>query len=107
MIFPFVFAPLSPIYLPENRKKYNLSGYMTEWKHDTMDFIQAYRYAKEFFLRCKNVYPFYGIDEFDKVDIAKLKMVARLRMQIRQAEVLNSPEVVEQGWEKLRQVIIS
>jgi len=107
MIFPFVFAPLSPIYLPENRKKYNLSGYMTEWKHDTMDFTQAYRYAKEFFLRCKNVYPFYGIDEFDKVDIAKLKMVARLRKQIRQAEVLNSPEVVEQGWEELRQVIIS
>jgi len=107
MIFPFVFAPLSPIYLPANRKKHNLSGYMTDWKHDTMDFTQAYKYAKEIFLRCNNVYPFYGIDEFDKVDIVKLKKVAQLRMQIRKAAFMDSPEVVEQGWEKLRQVMIS
>ena len=107
MIFPFILAPLSPIYLPENRKKYNLSGYMAEWKHDTMDFTQAYKYAKDFFLRCNNVYPFYGIDEFDKVDIVKLKKVAQLRMQIRKAEFMESPEVVEQGWEKLRQYMVS
>ena len=80
---------------------------MTEWKHDTMDFTQAYKYAKEFSLRCNNVYPFYGIDEFDKVDIAKLKKVAQLRIQIRKAEFMYSPDIVEQGWEKLRQVMIS
>lgn len=107
MIFPFVFAPLSPIYLPENRKTYHLSGYMTEWKHDTMDHTQAYKYAEEFFLKCKNAYPFYGIEEFDKVDIAKLKKVAQLRMQILRAEFMSAPEVVEQEWEKLRQVMIS
>ncbi len=107
MVFPFVLAPLSPIYLPENRKKYNLKGYMSEWKHDTMDSTQAYKYAKEFFLRCNNVYPFYGIDEFDNLDITKLKKVAQLRMQIRKAEFMNSPEVVAQGWKKLRQVMIS
>ncbi|MEJ2658234.1 MAG: radical SAM protein [Desulfobacterales bacterium] len=107
MIFPFVLAPLSPIYLPENRKKYNLRGYMSEWNHDTMDFTQAYKYAKDFFLRCNNVYPFYGIDEFDKVDIAKLKKVAQLRMQIRKAELMYYPEAVERGWKKLKQVIIS
>ena len=107
MIFPFILAPLSPIYLPENRNKYNLSGYMAEWKHDTMDFTQAYKYAKDFFLRCNNVYPFYGIDEFDKVDIVKLKKIAQLRMQIRKAEFMYSPEVVEQGWEKLRQDMVS
>jgi radical SAM superfamily enzyme YgiQ (UPF0313 family) len=107
MIFPFLFAPLSPIYLQENRKTYNLSGYMTEWKHDTMDHTQAYRYAKEFFLKCKNVYPFYGIDEFDEVDIAKLKKVAQLRRQIRMAEFMHSIEAAKQDWEKLRQVMIS
>jgi len=84
-----------------------LSGYMAEWKHDTMDFTQAYKYAKDFFLRCNNVYPFYGIDEFDKVDIVKLKKVAQLRMQIRKAAFMDSPEVVEQGWEKLRQYMVS
>jgi anaerobic magnesium-protoporphyrin IX monomethyl ester cyclase len=107
MIFPFVFAPLSPIYLPANRKTYNLSGYMTEWKHDTMDFTQAYKYAKEFFLRCNNVYPFYGIDEFDNVDIAKLKKIAQLRMEISKAEFLRDPGVVEHGWKKLRQVMLN
>ena len=80
---------------------------MTDWKHDTMDFTQAYRYAKEIFLRCNNVYPFYGLDEFDKTDIAKLKKVAQLRMEIRKAEFMSSPIVVEQGWKKLRQVMIS
>ena len=80
---------------------------MAEWKHDTMDFTQAYKYAKDFFLKCNNVNPFYGIDEFDKVDIVKLKKVAQLRMQIRKAEFMDSPEVVEQGWEKLRQYMVS
>jgi radical SAM superfamily enzyme YgiQ (UPF0313 family) len=107
MIFPFLFAPLSPIYHPENRKKYNLSGYMTEWKHDTMDFKQAYKYAKEIFLKCNNAYPFYGIDEFDNVDLSKLKKVARLRMQICKSEYLGSSETVEQSWEKIKQVLIS
>jgi anaerobic magnesium-protoporphyrin IX monomethyl ester cyclase len=107
MIFPFVFAPLSPIYFPENRKKYNLRGYMTEWKHNTMDFTKAYQYSKEFFMKCHHVYPFYGIDEFDEVDISKLKKVAQLRHQIRKAELTCSHEAVEQGWEKLRQVMIS
>jgi len=107
MVFPFVLAPLSPIYLPQNRKTYNLSGYMTEWKHDTMDSAQAYKYAKEFYLRCNNVYPFYGIDEFINVELTKLKRIARLRMEIRRAEFLREPEAVEEGWKKLRQVVVS
>ena len=39
--------------------------------------------------------------------IAKLKKVAQLRMQIRRAGLQHSPEVVKQGWGKLRQVMIS
>jgi anaerobic magnesium-protoporphyrin IX monomethyl ester cyclase len=107
MVFPFVFAPLSPIYLPENRKKFNLSGYMTEWKHDTMHSPQAYKYAKEFFFKCNNVYPFYGIDELIDVNSAKLKKIAQLRMEIRKGEFLYEPEAVEHGWKKLREVIVS
>jgi radical SAM superfamily enzyme YgiQ (UPF0313 family) len=107
MVFPFVFAPLSPIYLPKNREAHNLSGYMTEWKHDTMDSTQAYEYAKEFFLKCNNVYPFYGIDEFAHVDVAKLKRIAELRMEIRKAEFQHESEVVENGWKKLRQAMVS
>lgn len=37
MFFPFVFIPLSPIYEKKDREKYDISGYMLEWQHNTMD----------------------------------------------------------------------
>jgi len=46
MVFPFVFAPLSPVYEPKNRKKYGISGYMTKWSHRTMNSRQALAYAR-------------------------------------------------------------
>jgi len=106
MIFPFVLAPLSPIYMPKNRKKHNLQGYMTEWSHDTMNFQQAYKYARQFYLEVKNIHPFYGIEEYDAVDIAKLKKVAQLRTQIRKAEFLGaSPEIIADRWQQLKYVM--
>ena len=106
MIFPFVLAPLSPIYMPKNRKKYNLQGYMTEWSHDTMNFQQAYKYAGQFFLEVKNIHPFYGIEEYDAVDIIKLKKVAQLRTKIRKAEFLKaSPEIIADKWTELKKIM--
>jgi hypothetical protein len=106
MIFPFVLAPLSPIYMPKNRSKYNLHGYMTEWSHDTMNFQQAYKYARQFFLEVKNIHPFYGIEEYDAVDIATLKKVAQLRTKIRKAEFLKaSPEIIGDTWRELKEIM--
>ena len=106
MIFPFVLAPLAPIYLPENRKKYNLRGYMTNWTHATMDSRQAYQRAQQFYLQVENIHPFYGIEEFYAVEIAKLKKVAQLRSQIRRAEILeSSPGEMENWWQELRKVM--
>ena len=35
-LFPFSLAPLSPVYEPERRRKYGLTGYMDQWRHRTM-----------------------------------------------------------------------
>jgi len=35
-LFPFSLAPLSPVYEPEMREKYGLTGYMDTWQHRTM-----------------------------------------------------------------------
>jgi anaerobic magnesium-protoporphyrin IX monomethyl ester cyclase len=35
-LFPFSLAPLSPVYEPEMRRKYGLTGYMDRWRHRTM-----------------------------------------------------------------------
>jgi anaerobic magnesium-protoporphyrin IX monomethyl ester cyclase len=40
-IFPFVLAPLSPVYSPVERRRYGMSGYMKHWQHATMNFEQA------------------------------------------------------------------
>ena len=36
VLFPFSLAPLSPVYEPEMRRKYGLTGYMDRWQHHTM-----------------------------------------------------------------------
>ncbi len=108
MVFPFVFAPLSPVYSPDKPEKYNLEGYMSEWTHYTMNSEQAKKYAREFLLRVDNIYPPYGIEEFLLVEILKLKKIAQLRSQIREDELLQrSPWIVEQHWRELREVVIS
>lgn len=106
MVFPFVFAPLSPVYSPDNRKKYNLKGYMTEWTHYTLDSLQAQKYARDLLARVENIYPSYGIEEFEIVEISKLKRIAQLRSQIRKDELLqNSPQIINQHWRELREVV--
>jgi p-methyltransferase len=106
MVFPFVFVPLSPIYEPNNARKYNLKGYMNDWVHDTMNSQEAQCYAREFLERVKNIYPQYGIEEFLIVEITKLKEISRLRHQIRRAERSQaSPDTINGYWHELRKVV--
>ena len=79
---------------------------MTNWTHATMDSRQAYQRAQQFYLQVENIHPFYGIEEFYAVEIAKLKKVAQLRSQIRRAEILeSSPGEMENWWQELRKVM--
>lgn len=107
-IFPFGLAPLSPIYSPEYREKYHLSGYMMDWSHGTMNSEEAKKYAGELFGRLRHVHGHYGIEELILLNITKLKKLAELRSQIRRAEMTrNSIQTNEPLWKELKEVVLS
>jgi radical SAM superfamily enzyme YgiQ (UPF0313 family) len=106
MVFPFVFAPLSPIYDPDKAIKYSLKGYMNQWTHYTMDSEQASTYATDFIYKVENIYPHYGIEEFLMVDMAKLKKISRLRNQIFRAQKSKASKgETDQYWQELKNAV--
>lgn len=72
-IYPFILAPLSPIYEAGRRAKYNLEGYMNNWKHSSMDSIEAYEKIKELFLKIETTSPIYSGDNIDMIMDLSLK----------------------------------
>jgi len=48
-LFPFIIAPLSPISEVNNARKYGLEGYMSKWKHNTMNSKEAREHAMQVF----------------------------------------------------------
>jgi p-methyltransferase len=64
-IYPFILAPLSPIYEFESRKRYGLTGYMQKWKHDTMDSEQAMELVIKAFSELENSGPIYSGDNIE------------------------------------------
>ncbi len=66
-IYPFLFAPLSPVYEPTKRKRYSLSGYMGRWKHFSMDSKEASAWIRKAFSMIKNSSPIYSGDNLDYI----------------------------------------
>lgn len=66
-IYPFIVAPLSPIYEFEARKKYGLTGYMDNWSHRTMDAEQAKVHILDAFFELENSGPIYSGDNLDRL----------------------------------------
>jgi p-methyltransferase len=64
-IYPLVLSPLSPIYEPDLRKKYNLTGYMQKWEHETMDSDQAMEQVLKTYYELQNSGPIYRGDNQD------------------------------------------
>jgi anaerobic magnesium-protoporphyrin IX monomethyl ester cyclase len=64
-MFPFILSPMSPIYELEMRKKYGLTGYMQNWKHETMDSSQPIGQIKKAFLELENSGPISRGDNLD------------------------------------------
>ncbi len=64
-IYPFFLAPLSPVYEFEWRKRYGLTGYMRNWKHDTMDSDQAMEHVIRAFSEIENSGPIYSGDNIE------------------------------------------
>ncbi len=78
-IFPFLLAPLSPIYEMSAREKYELSGYLKNWRHATMDSEQAMHYVIKAFLEIEHSGPIYRSDNQDV--LAQLNPSQRRRFQ--------------------------
>ncbi|MFH1984289.1 MAG: radical SAM protein [Pseudomonadota bacterium] len=64
-LFPFFLIPMSPVYEPEMRKIYGLTGYMEHWRHRTMDSKTASRELIATFLALENSGPIYRGDNLD------------------------------------------
>jgi radical SAM superfamily enzyme YgiQ (UPF0313 family) len=84
-MFPFILAPLSPIYETKNRTKYKLKGYLETWEHETMTSDGA----KELILKAYNeierstpMYPGDNIDMLMTLPIDKRKEFIRLRHRL-------------------------
>jgi radical SAM superfamily enzyme YgiQ (UPF0313 family) len=64
-LFPFILAPLSPIYESDMREKYELVGHMFHWEHRTMDSGQAMKHVMQTFFELENSGPIYRGDNLD------------------------------------------
>ncbi len=108
LVFPFGFIPLSPVYEPTTARKYNLSGYMQQWTHQTMTSQEAMEHALNIYDRVQNLHPNYGIDEFHQVEGAKLKKLYELRAKIHAAERAGEHrDTLDRLWRNLKTVVSS
>ena len=61
-LFPFSLAPLSPVYEPEMRRKYGLTGYMDQWRHRTMASTEVMGHISQVFSDLEHSCPMYRND---------------------------------------------
>jgi p-methyltransferase len=63
--FPFVLAPLSPIFEPAMRESYQIEGYMRKWQHATMNSSQAMQHVMQAFFAVETSGSVYRSDNQD------------------------------------------
>jgi anaerobic magnesium-protoporphyrin IX monomethyl ester cyclase len=66
-IFPFMLAPLSPVYEEKDRIKYGLNGYMHTWRHHTMSSKQAMMLINKAFHEIENSSQAYSADNLNLI----------------------------------------
>lgn len=64
-LFPFSLAPLSPVYEPEMRQKFKLTGYMDQWQHRTMASMDVMEHIKRVFNALEHSCPMYRNDNLE------------------------------------------
>jgi len=60
LFFPFILAPMAPVYDAADRKRFGVSGYMHEWSHKTMDSKEANALIPEMSGRITGLNPMHG-----------------------------------------------
>ncbi len=101
-LFPFSLAPLSPVYEPEMRRQYDLTGYMDHWQHRTMASKDVMGHIKGVFGALDHSCPMYRNDNLqmlhDDLSPARRKrlFLARHRLAKRaMGETLSRREIME------------
>ena len=64
-LFPFSLAPLSPIYEPEMRRNFKLTGYMDHWQHRTMKSSEVMGHIRKVFAALDHSCPMYRNDNLE------------------------------------------
>jgi p-methyltransferase len=94
-IFPFILSPMSPIYEPEMRERYGLTGYMQNWKHRTMDSGRAMEHIRKTFLELEDSGPVSRGDNLDMLfELAphQRKKLIALRHKLSKLEIKSQSE---------------
>jgi radical SAM superfamily enzyme YgiQ (UPF0313 family) len=84
-MFPFILAPLSPIYEAKNRAKYNLKGYLETWEHKTLTSDGAKKLILKAYNQIERSTPMYPGDNMDMLMTLskdKRKEFVRLRHRL-------------------------
>ncbi len=79
-LYPFLVWPFSPIF--DHRDEYDLSGYLQEWRHQTMDSAMAKQHIFAAFMALDNSSPIYRGDNLDQLS-ALSKQQGRLFLRTR------------------------
>ena len=101
-LFPFSLAPLSPIYEPEMRRKFKLSGYMDRWEHPTMKSTEVMGHIRTVSSALDHSCPMYRNDNLEMLhdDLSsanrKQLFLTRHRLSKQAAEKnLSEAEIIE------------
>jgi anaerobic magnesium-protoporphyrin IX monomethyl ester cyclase len=93
ILFPFMLLPLAPVFGPELRKKYGLSGHQQHWKHDTMDSETASSLLPQFIKQVTTFQPMHGIiEKIVTKNTSILTQIDKLRGDIIRSRLKNESE---------------
>lgn len=112
-LYTLIMAPLSPVYESEMRSKYGITGYMDDWKHDTMDRRRAIAHVQEAYYELDDSGPIFkgdNLDLFCRLEPGRRKdfYITRYRLAKRAAKGdLREGEAVVEEFKKILGPVIS
>lgn len=87
-IYPFLLVPLSPIFEFDQRRHYDLHGYMMNWRHATMDFPSAAKAIQRTIMAMDDSAPIFRNDNLAMLDaLAPATRREFLRARLRLAKL--------------------
>jgi anaerobic magnesium-protoporphyrin IX monomethyl ester cyclase len=100
-LYPYLLAPLSPIFEEEQRRQYGLSGSIFNWSHSTMNSEQAKQEVVKTIQSCERSGPIYRSDNLSLLESMtneQKKLFYAVRNELSKKEMVNNlqrPEIVQ------------